>query len=74
MATERTSDLLYGYDAIGAYLSISERQVKHLATLPEGPPTFNLGRRVCARKTALDDWLKDQEARSRVEGSAHDND
>lgn len=55
------TDLLYGYEAIGKYLQMSERQAKHLASV-EDIPTFNLGRRVCSRRSSILAWLSEKEA------------
>ncbi len=55
-------DLLTGYEAIGRYLGMTARQVEHLRTLPESPPTFKVGRRICAHEAALDQWLNSREA------------
>lgn len=54
---EDTPDLLYGMPSIAAHLGLTEAQGYHLhanRTLP----TFNIGRRVCARRSDLDAWLQ----------------
>lgn len=72
MTENTTGELLYGFEEIGKYLNISERQAKHLAEI-EGTtiPIFNLGRRRCALKSRLDAWLVERAARA-VEGDAVD--
>lgn len=49
-------DLLYGCRHIGNFLGLSADQVWHLCrkgTLPH----FHIGRRLCATRTALQNWL-----------------
>jgi excisionase family DNA binding protein len=68
MEPRNEADLLYGVAAIAMHLNLTRRQVYHLAasgTLP----TFKVGgKTVCARKSTLNAWLKDQEARAHIEG------
>jgi hypothetical protein len=52
-------DLLYGMPAIAEFLKIRPRQAYHLAET--GMPTFKLGKKTCARKSALSKWLAEQE-------------
>lgn len=59
-----TSDLLMGYAEIGEFLHMSARQVEHLCTREDGPPTFKIGRKVCARSRSLSAWLDKQEGRT----------
>jgi hypothetical protein len=61
ISNAQTVDILYGFDAIGAFLRMTGRQAKHRALL-DGLPTFRLGRTVCARESALLKWLAEQEA------------
>lgn len=58
---DEASDLLYGLNAIAAYLRMRPRQAKHRALRGE-IPTFKMGRSVCARKATLKAWLADREA------------
>jgi hypothetical protein len=57
-------ELLYGYEAIGEYLGMTPREVRHQAEA-NGLPLFNLGRRVAARVRALRHWLDEQEQKPR---------
>lgn len=68
MHTTEKADLLYGVPAIAAYLGMTAAQVYHLT---KELPTFKIGAKVCARKSAIDDWL-DAQARQAVEGSEDD--
>lgn len=52
MSDTTTIDLLRGLKAIGDHIGMTERQVQHLHENGD-LPTFTLGRRVCARKSAL---------------------
>ena len=63
------TDLLYGFDAIGAHLGVSSRQAKHRAAVGD-LPTFKLGRHVCARRSTLDAWLTECEAKAAAERRA----
>jgi hypothetical protein len=58
-ATHR-GELLYGYDAIGDYLGLTPREVRHQAEA-NGLPIFTLGRRVAVRVSRLRHWLDEQE-------------
>lgn len=60
MKPKANADLCYGADAIAAHLGIEPRQVYHLHE-NERLPTFKVGRKVCARRSALDAWLVRQE-------------
>jgi len=57
----RPSDLLYGLDAIAAFLRMKKRSVKYRAQLGE-IPTFKIGRTVCARERTLASWLAQRES------------
>lgn len=52
-------DLLYGMPAIAEYLQMRTRQAYHLAE--NGLPTFKIGKKTCARRSALSKWLAEQE-------------
>lgn len=68
--TAKDADLLSGLKAIGEYLNRTPEQVRHLIRTA-GLPAFTLGERnVSARKTSLDAWLADCEAKAR-EGRAN---
>ena len=60
MSEQHTQDLLYGADAIGAYLGLTARQVRHRCYNGE-MPHFKIGGNVCARKSTLDRWLAELE-------------
>lgn len=61
--TSNEAPLLMGADAIGAFLGLSERQVRHLIA-KNSLPTFKLRKSalVCARPATLRAWLAEQEA------------
>lgn len=56
-------DILRGAEAIGQWLGITERWVRHLATRGR-LPVFRLGTTICARKSTLNMWIATQERRS----------
>jgi hypothetical protein len=59
----RVGRLLVGYDEIGSYLGLTERQAEYQAEA-NGMPVIRLGkRRVAARPERLDAWLDDLEQR-----------
>lgn len=60
------ADLLYGVPAMSTYLGLTEAAVYHL-TRREDFPSFKIGGKVCARRTSLNQWLVEQEARARSE-------
>lgn len=66
MNTPPKPDLLYGAEAIAEYLGLGIRQAYHLFERGDSP-MFKIGRRVCARRSALDAWLAKRE---QVEGAA----
>jgi hypothetical protein len=62
---EFASDLLRGADEIAKFLygdSAERRKVYHLAATSH-LPVFKLGSMICARKSVLLKWIKDQEER-----------
>ena len=61
MATD--SDLLSGYDQIGAFIGLSPRQAQHRA-LTGTLPVFKMGRATCATKSGLRAWLSRQMAQA----------
>ncbi|CAN7426523.1 DNA-binding protein [Brucella pseudogrignonensis] len=65
------TDLLYGVPAIAKFLGLGNRQVYHLKDTG-ALPTFSLADtgKVCALKSSLRTWLRDQEAKARTAGSA----
>ncbi len=63
---EFANDLLQGADAIAAFIYGDKgyrRKIYHLASI-NSIPTFNLGAIVCARKSTLVEWIKEQESRN----------
>jgi hypothetical protein len=63
--TEFSKDLLRGADAIAEFLYGDKklrRQVYHLAAT-SNLPVFKLGSMICARKSVLLKWVRDQEER-----------
>lgn len=66
-ASKPEPDLLYGYAEIGEHLGLSETQVKHLAEKDDSDfPVFNIGRRRCAKRSSIDRWIDQQEAKGRA--------
>lgn len=63
---ENEVDLLHGMAAIADCLGIGERQAEYLATIKE-IPTFKIGRRVCARRSSLKEWLRKREAEGKAD-------
>ena len=62
---ELANDLLRGADEIAMFLfgdSAKRRKVYHLAAT-SNLPVFKLGSKICARKSVLLKWIKDQEER-----------
>lgn len=55
-------DLLLGGDAIASYLGITRRQTYRLV-YDNIIPSFKAGGTVAARKSSLDRWMDEQEAR-----------
>ena len=73
--TEFSKDLLRGADAIAEFLfggtdlgkKDQRRKVYHLAAT-SNLPHFKLGSMICARKSVLLQWIRDQEERHAGEG------
>ena len=65
------ADLLYGVPAIAIFLGLGNRQVYHLKETG-ALPTFTLGEtgKICARRSTLNQWLADQEAKARTAETA----
>lgn len=64
------SDLLNGYEEIARFLHWPPYTAKRRA-LDGLIPTFKVGRIVCARRSSLNTWLAEQEAKARrTEGAA----
>lgn len=64
MTDNTESDLLYGVPAIATHLGLTDKQVYHLHDQVK-LPTFKVGRKVCARKSALARHFADQERSAR---------
>lgn len=63
---ETDDDLLDGVAAIAAHLKMKPRRVRHLIATA-GLPAFTLGERsVAARKSSLNRWLAECEAKARA--------
>ena len=58
------ADLLYGVPAIATFLRMSEPAVYHLSRRADWPG-FKIGGKVCARRSAIDQWISDMEAKAR---------
>lgn len=61
---EGSPDLLYGLEAIGGHIGLTDRQVEHLVAKGE-LPTFKMGRTICARRSTLARHFAEQEAKAR---------
>ncbi len=61
---EHRADLLYGVPAIAEHLQMTEPQVYHLHAKGE-IPTFKVGGKVCARRSALAKHFAKLEAAAR---------
>ncbi|MDH2091111.1 helix-turn-helix domain-containing protein [Rhizobium pusense] len=59
------ADLLYGVPSISAFLGLTDAVVYHLAKR-EDFPTFKIGGKVCALKSALKEWLKEQASKPKA--------
>ncbi|MCJ2133335.1 DNA-binding protein [Methylobacterium sp. J-026] len=55
-----TDDLLYGVPAIAKAFGWGPRQAYHLKQA-HGLPTFKIGRIVCAKRSAIRQWISDRE-------------
>lgn len=63
-------DLIYGMPAIAKALDLTVRQARHLEERG-ALPTFRILSTVCARRSSLNAWLAEQEAKARrTEGAA----
>ena len=60
---KEAADLLYGAAAIASFLGIPKRAAQHQVKIGR-IPTFRLGANICATKTSLRTWLRDQEAKA----------
>lgn len=64
METTDKADLLYGVKAIAAFLSVPSRAAQH--RIDQGViPTFRIGASICARRSTLNAWLAECEAKAR---------
>lgn len=61
MTTLSTDDLLYGVPAIADAFGWKVRQVYHLKDAHD-LPTFKIGRTVCAKRSSIRAWIREQEA------------
>ena len=59
------ADLLVGVDAIAAYLGYTRSAAQHLID-EQTMPVFRIGRRVHARRSTLNAWLAECEAKARA--------
>jgi hypothetical protein len=67
-SAEQEGDLLYGALPISRHLGLTERQVRHLHETGR-MPSFKVGHIVCARRSTLNTWLAEQEAKARGGGT-----
>lgn len=62
---EERGDLLYGAAPIADFLGMTEKQARH--RIERGQvPTFRIGGTVCARRSTLNAWLAEQEAKAKI--------
>ena len=54
-------DIMYGVEAIAAFMGLQPRQVYHLQ---KRLPVFKMGATICARKSTLLAWIAAQEGRA----------
>lgn len=57
-------EVLYGMPAVAEAFGWRTRQAEHLKE-KHGLPTFKIGRVVCARRSAIAQWLAQREAEAR---------
>ncbi|WP_404404497.1 DNA-binding protein [Pelagibacterium halotolerans] len=60
---ELSDDLIYGAEAIAAFLGMSRRQVYHAAE-QDHLPVFRIGSTICCRKSTLMTFITEREKRS----------
>jgi hypothetical protein len=60
---ESRADLLYGVPAIAAHLGLTDKQVYHMRDRDK-LPTFKMGGKVCALRSALARHFADLEAKA----------
>lgn len=64
MEASEKSDLLHGVKAVAAYLNMPPRVAQHRIDKGE-VPHFKLGKNICARRSTLNAWLAECEAKAR---------
>lgn len=57
---EIASDMIYGAEEIGRFLGLPKRRVYHVVNMGH-LPVFRLGSGICARKSTLIKWIRQQE-------------
>lgn len=57
------ADILQGADAIAAWTGFKRRAIYHAVACGH-IPTFRMGEIICARKSTLNRWVSEQEARA----------
>ncbi|MCO7736456.1 DNA-binding protein [Brucella intermedia] len=60
---EDKADLLYGVPAIADFLRMTQPAVYHLSRRADWPG-FKIGGKVCARRSAIDQWISDMETKA----------
>jgi hypothetical protein len=69
MSAVHEPDLLYGAKAIAGFLGLPRRAAEH--RIDAGLiPTFKMGGTICARRSTLNAWLAEAEARAQAERDA----
>lgn len=60
------ADLLYGAGPISRFMGLTEKQVRHRIEAGQ-IPSFKIGGTICARRSSLNSWLAEQEAKGKGE-------
>ncbi len=57
------ADIIWRLKAIAKFLGLSERSTQHRIDKGE-IPTFKMGGTICARRSTLNTWIAEQEAKA----------
>lgn len=63
------ADLLHGAVEIADFLGLNKRKAEYWIASTD-VPVFKIGRAICARRSTLNQWLADQEAKARTAETA----
>ncbi|RRD21583.1 DNA-binding protein [Brucellaceae bacterium VT-16-1752] len=64
MNNEDKADLLYGGPEIAAFMGRTQNTIYYLTRRADWPG-FKIGGKVCARRSTINQWLADMEAKAR---------